>query len=362
MMCYKETDTVINPGRIQDPDRRDPQKITVRWYEARVLRPENSMTGVSYRSGAGMWDPHPIFPAQRCRGYRVANAAHWIFRGTGVADGDEIGKGTSVDNTVLGYETDAALVAPGSVPPKVLGSDGTPTNFVVLATADLTDWTPPDAQAGRATMGIYQRHGTVFTAATVNWAGGLSLDSTWTPIDQITKNLLRGLSDTSPPDLQVVNSGFEQWANGLPAGWTLEGAGRVSAEPAAPHASFNNIRNDGGGHFSLKVDASAGETWISQPGLLCAAETTYGIGCWAKAYAPGATIRLQTTDTWADFVTAAHSGSGNWEYLFAVGSVQGAKPLSPARVKIQVAAGLRAWFDGVVVVGIPGHPDWVDRR
>ncbi len=142
----------------------------------------------------------------------------------------------------------------------------------------------------------------------------------------------------------------------------LDGAGRVSAERAAPDANFRNIRNDGGGHFSLKVAASAGETWIGQPGLLCAAETTYGVGGWAKAYAPGATIRLQTTDTWADFVTAAHTGSGNWEYLFAVGSARGDKSVFPARVKIQVAGGLQAWFDNVVVMAIPGHPDWVDRR
>jgi len=362
MMCYKETDTGINPEHITDPDRQDPQRITVRWYEAPVLRPENSLTGVSYRNGAGMWDPHPIVPSQRYRGYTVTNAAHWIFRGTGVSDGDEIGKGTSVDNTILGYETDAARIAPGSTPPRVLGDDGTPKNFVVLATADLSDWTPPDAQAGHATMGLYQRHGTVFTAGTVNWAAGLSLDATWTPVDQITKNLLRGLSGTCPPGLEIANSGFEQWANSLPIGWTLDGAGHVSAEGAAPDVNFNNVRNDGGGHFSLKVDASAGETWISQPGILCAAEITYGVGCWAKAYAPGATIRLQTTDTWVDFVTAAHSGSGNWEYLFAVGSAQGAKPVFPARVKIQVVHGLHAWFDGIVVVEVPGHPDWVDRR
>jgi N,N-dimethylformamidase beta subunit-like protein len=362
MVCYKETDAVINPGHIQDPQRQPPERITVHWHEPPVLRPENSMTGVSYRTGAGMWDPHPIVPDQRYRGYRVTNAAHWVFRGTGVADGDEFGKGTSVDNTIIGYETDAAHIVPGSAPARLVGDDGTPKNFVVLATADLSDWAPPDAQRGKATMGLYQRHGTVFTAATVNWAGGLSRDGNWTPVDQITKNLLRGLSGTQAPGLEIANSGFELWDDSVPAGWALDGAGRVSAERAEPDTSFPNIRNDGGGHFSLKVDASAGETWISQSGLLCAAETTYGVGCWAKAYAPGATIRLQTTDTWTDFIMAAHTGSGNWEYLFAVGSRQVAPPLFPARVKIQVAGGLRAWFENVVIIAIPGHPGWVDRR
>jgi hypothetical protein len=355
MMCYKETDIGF-----PDPSRQDPQRITVRWAEAPLLRPENSMTGVGYRNGAGWWND-PIDPAKRYRGYTAANTAHWVFRGTGLSDGDEFGKGTSVDNTVIGYETDAALITPGSAPPTVLGSDGTPKNFVVLATADLTDWAA-GGQAGHATMGMYQRGGTAFTAGTVNWAGGLSLDTGWTPVDQITVNLLRGLADTTPPGLELANAGFEQWANSLPIGWTLDGAGTVSAEAAAPDPNFANVRNDGGGHFSLKVDATAGETWISQPGLQCAGGRIYGVGCWAKAYAPGATIRLQSTDTWTDFVTAAHSGSGNWEYLFAAAPAPGATGLVPARVKIQVAAGGQAWFDGAVAVAIPGHPDWIDRR
>ena len=42
-------------------------------------------------------------------------------------------------------------------------------------------------------MGIYQRNGTVFTAATINWAGGLSLDGGWRAVDQITRNVLTRL-------------------------------------------------------------------------------------------------------------------------------------------------------------------------
>ena len=79
----------------------------------------------------------------------------------------------------------------------------------------------------------------------------------------------------------------------------------------------------------------------------------YGAGCWAKANAPGATIRLQRTDDWQDFAVAAHSGSGNWEYLFAVGSSVDGGASFPARVKIQVASGVRAWFDNVSVMPVP---------
>jgi hypothetical protein len=94
----------------------------------------------------------------------------------------------------------------------VTGEDGTPKNFLVLARADLSDWpgskpAPPSLSAddqkhwlngdwgapGAATMGIYQRNGTVFTAATINWVAGLSLDGGWTAVDQITQNVLTRL-------------------------------------------------------------------------------------------------------------------------------------------------------------------------
>lgn len=346
MVCYKETDI----GPAPDPDRSDPHRVTVRWYESPVNRPENSLTGVSYRNGAGWWND-PIVPSQRYRGYTVTNAAHWVCAGTALSNGDTFGAGTGVDDTIVGYETDAALIVAGSDPPTVDGSDGTPRNFIVLATADLTDW-GPGGQAGRATLGIYQRNGFAFTAGTVNWAGGLSGSA---PVAAITANLLRALSGAAAPQLPVSNAGFEQWSGPNPTGWTLEGAGSLGGDAADPDASANQMRfSGGGGNYNLKVDATAGETWAGYPGLACEANASYGVGCWAKSDSPGATLRLQTTDTWIDVVQASHSGSGEWEYLFAVSPAQSAA--YPARVKIQVASGVVAWFDGVSVVQILDRP------
>ncbi len=306
---------------------------------------------MAFRNGAGWWDPAPI-NQNRFRGYTVTNGTHWVLDGTGLSDGDTFGAGTSVDDTILGYETDAALTN-GADPPQVLGTDGTPMSFVVLASADLTDWA---SQAGRATMGIYQRNGIVFTAGTVNWAGGLSSNAAATPVDRITRNLVDALSADRPPQLAVPNPGFEDWSNGLPTGWTLDGAGTVSAQDADSDASENQMRyTGGGGNFNASVDASSGETWIGAPGLTCAANTTYGVGCWAKSSSPGATIRLQSTDTWIDFASAAHSGSGDWEYLFAIGRLPNAQAY-PARVKIQLASGVQASFDNVSVVEVPDRP------
>jgi hypothetical protein len=196
MVCYKSDEN--GPP---DPTT-DPQRSTIHWWDTPVLRPENTMTGVSWRRGAGWWGGGPIIPERRFRGYTVANASHWVFNGTGLANGDTFGAGTSEANTIIGYETDAC----------VPGQDGTPNDFVVLATADLSDWpgsSPAPAsfsaadqaawlngnfgRPGAATMGIYQRNGTVITAGTSNWAGGLSSAGSWGPVDQITKNILSAL-------------------------------------------------------------------------------------------------------------------------------------------------------------------------
>jgi hypothetical protein len=211
IVCYKEGEA----GRSADPQRDDLDRVTCAWYNAPVSRPENTMTGVSYRNGAGWWID-PVDPARRFRGYTVVAPAHPLLRGTALSAGDTFGAGTSVDDTILGYETDAALL--DGV--RALGTDGTPLDFIVLATADLRDW-GPNGQGGFATMGTYRRNGAVFTAGTVNCAGGL----TGQPIvEQITQNALAGFV-RSPAVLTVRNDDFEAWEETAPADWIPDGAG-----------------------------------------------------------------------------------------------------------------------------------------
>ncbi|HXM18320.1 MAG TPA: N,N-dimethylformamidase beta subunit family domain-containing protein [Candidatus Tumulicola sp.] len=341
MTCYKEAEA----GHPPDPERQDSRRVTTAWYAAPVSRPENSMTGVSYRNGAGWW-VDPVLPELRYRGYSVARSSHWIFGGTGLSNGDTFGSGTSVDDTILGYETDAALIAQGVVPPVVTGADGTPKDFVVLAIADLRDW-GPKGQGGFATMGTYRRNGTAFTTGTVNWAGGLSSGS---PVEQITRNVLLKLTGDRSLQLALTNAGFEDWVGGLPTGWTLDGVGVIAVDDVDAEAAADHMRFADSGSSCLKVDASAGDTWVGQPGLSLDPRAAYGVGCWAKASALGATLRLQTTDTWIDLAVAEHSGSGEWEYLFLQGTSQNSSASVPARVKIQVAGGTIAWFDNVIVL------------
>ena len=343
MICYKETES-----KPPDPERGDPRRLTVRWFEAPIGRPENRMTGVSYRNGAGWWID-PIVPAARFRGYSVTGEIHWVYRGTGLKNGDVFGDGTSVENSILGYETDAARIVPGSDPPTVTGEDGTPLDFVVLATADLRDWAA-HGQGGGATMGSFQRNGIVFTAGTVNVAGALGTSGNESTVDIIAKNIVQVLARERSGIIAISNAGFENWVGAAPAGWILDGAGTVSAEPADAEFRSNQSRFFAAGSGNLTVDATPGETWLSHSDFTVDGTKAYGAGCWIKAADRGATIRLQTTDTWIDFAQAEHSGSGDWEYIFARGSVGRSDASIPARVKIQVASGGRAIFDAVTVL------------
>lgn len=187
MVCYR--DAVADPMSAIDTGQ-----VTVEWSSAPVDRPENSMTGVSFRRGAGTWGPY--MQLMRQESYRVRFAEHWVFAGTGLAAGDKFAHGA------LGYETDAAEFEEIDGVPRVTGRDGTPHSFVVLATADLRHWRRY-GQGGEATMGVFKLGaGTVFNAATVNW--GAALDDP--VVDQITRNVLDRLGQPNRPQWEVIGA------------------------------------------------------------------------------------------------------------------------------------------------------------
>jgi hypothetical protein len=177
MVCYK--DASLDPLSSTDPIR-----TTVNWYDYPVELPENSMTGVSWRYGA-------VRPANfnEPRSFLVRDASHWVFAGTGLNDGDQFGT-----EVFLFSETDACLYNDTGARPMPTGQDGTPLDFAILATADLTGWVSYLGGIPRATMGVHGRAGTIFTAATNDWGQGLTFDGAPTVIDMITANVLTRLS------------------------------------------------------------------------------------------------------------------------------------------------------------------------
>ncbi|MFC9328525.1 N,N-dimethylformamidase beta subunit family domain-containing protein [Kitasatospora sp. NPDC057015] len=181
MVCYR--DAAADPVAAVAPER-----ATVEWSSEPVNRPENTLTGLSFRRGAGCWGPG--MPQMYREAYTAAFAGHWVFEGTGLADGDAFALGA------LGYETDAADLEFTDGVPAATGRDGTPASFTVLATADLRHW---DAygQGGWAVMGVFDSGaGTVFNAGTVNWGAALG-DPV---VDRITRNVLSRLSAPARAD------------------------------------------------------------------------------------------------------------------------------------------------------------------
>jgi hypothetical protein len=131
--------------------------------------PENSLTGVSYRDAGGWW-----WGEREAVGYTVQHTEDWVYEGTGLIDGKVFGD----KEHLVGYECDGA-------------GDGTPSNFLILGTGELHGWLDMPTGKAIATMGTYNKNGSVFTAATVDWARVLSGGEPSTV--QITKNVLNRL-------------------------------------------------------------------------------------------------------------------------------------------------------------------------
>ncbi|WP_067172272.1 N,N-dimethylformamidase beta subunit family domain-containing protein [Microtetraspora niveoalba] len=157
------------------------------WHE--TGRPENALIGVSFRNGGERdRDEHPI-PV----GYRVQHAGHWVYDGTGVRDGDVFGE----REHLIGYECDGAefdrnLLAAG-VPVVPTGADGTPRDFTILAVGDTrpSGWGHGNAAATMGVTAGLDGRGTVFNAATTDWARAL----TGSPVvERATRNVLDRLS------------------------------------------------------------------------------------------------------------------------------------------------------------------------
>ncbi|WP_244178695.1 N,N-dimethylformamidase beta subunit family domain-containing protein [Streptomyces rubellomurinus] len=178
-----------------------------------VGRPENSLTGVSFRNG-GMW-ASTEWPGDRPReGYTVQHAEHWIYADTGLRDGDRLGAGTPL----IGYECDGAAYARDARGvARSTGEDGTPASFLILGIHVLEPvhedfhrfawghWNGPAREPGvtsprAATMGLYTADGTggtVFTAGTTDWpvVCGREQDA---GVVRVTRNLLDRLRHRRP--------------------------------------------------------------------------------------------------------------------------------------------------------------------
>lgn len=170
------------------------------WAPSGANRPEDALSGVSYRHGGGWWAG-----PRRTRGYVVQEPEHWAFAGTGLRRGDAFGADTTPP--LVGYECDGAPLARFDERSGIaaLAPDarrhGTPPGFRVLAAGPLgADWQELPARAGlpagagvhAAAMGIFTRGGTTFSAGTTDWAQVLASGAD-PRVERITRNVVERL-------------------------------------------------------------------------------------------------------------------------------------------------------------------------
>ena len=168
--------------------------LSTLWSHHLVGRPENALTGVGFLYG-GYHLSHGQF-MDGSGAYTVHRPDHWVYEGTGLQQGDEFGGA----ETIVGYECDGCEFVFKDGLPLATGRFGTPENFVILGTCPAR-WHPNDSEwyerwergrTGAATMGVYERGGTVFTAATTDWPHGLAGGDQ--AVARITRNVLDRLS------------------------------------------------------------------------------------------------------------------------------------------------------------------------
>lgn len=166
------------------------EQLSTLWSHHLVKRPENQLTGVGFLWG-GYHKSHGQFMDGK-GAYTVHRPEHWLFAGTDLKKDDDFGG----KDTIVGYECDGCEITMRDGLPYPTGRDGTPTNFVILATAP-AKWHPDDAywyerfehgRVGAAVLGTYTRGGTVVTCGSTDWAHGLrGKDKV---VERITRNVL----------------------------------------------------------------------------------------------------------------------------------------------------------------------------
>jgi hypothetical protein len=215
---------------------------TVNWWDTPVLRPETTLTGVSWLNGSVIGDDVPGAH------FTVTNPNHWAFQYTGLASGSTFG--AFAGGNVVGSETDPAQT----------GEHGliTPANYGCANAID------PATNQAIGTMGsCFFGAGEVFNTATINWARGLADNSPSNPIPRITMNAIDRLGPKFrkisgfATDIGVgandavwivtttsVNGGFsiQQWVG---SGWSTisGGALRIAVDPRGNPWVVNSVNS-----------------------------------------------------------------------------------------------------------------------
>ena len=249
-VCYKE----------QAP-AEDPQGggslATVRWREAPVSQPEQSLLGVM-SDGLEFADLPWI----------VAGADSWVYAGTGVRDGDAI-------PLLVGYESDKVFGPPAA-------------GVQILARSPVVDFDVPSLSEHNATLFTAPSGAFVFAAGVVQWAFGLSAPGIADArVQRMTDNLFQragllpalpgdGFGAGTPPQVDrtgaasaVTTLAGAPGAEGLVDGPALQARFRRPLGVAAASDGTLFI-TDAGNHAVRRIDPAGNVTTLTAAlGLPC---------------------------------------------------------------------------------------------
>ena len=168
IVCYR--DAAIDPNT-------NPALETVNWRDAPLNRPEQRLLGVQFISQVE-WS-NGFF-----KNYIVSNAGHWVYAGSGFANGESV-------RGLLGYEADGYF---SSFP----APDAVPGTFVLLSNSPYS--------AGTANSSIYQAPSGawVFSAGTIHWSWALDpYNNGWNIVNSkiqiATANIFNRFINAQPP-------------------------------------------------------------------------------------------------------------------------------------------------------------------
>jgi len=166
IVAHKETALKTDPLAL-DADTTNDARVTSRWRDAPVSRPEEALIGVM--SGESQIDGDIV----------IDDASHWVFANTKLANGDRL-------RGLLGYEVDA-----------IIGTQS-PPGLVRLAHSPYVKITNT-SRTGFSDMTIYtaKSGAIVFAVGTIQWSWGLDgygnaarSDRVNAAAQQITRNVL----------------------------------------------------------------------------------------------------------------------------------------------------------------------------
>ena len=175
------------PNRVlvcyRDP-RRDPlfgidnERVTARWRDEVVGRPENALLGVLFDN---------VVPWEEDFPYVVKAADHWIFEGTDAQPGQAWSR-------IVGYEYDLAY-----------NNGHAPPGLVILSESPVIG---VDGRPSVSHSTYYRQGGMVYAAGAIDWAWALDdVRQRWTNapsrvdprLQRVTANILRAFRQGGPP-------------------------------------------------------------------------------------------------------------------------------------------------------------------